>query len=68
MPIPDVNKLWAKLDETDESHKRASQVKTQLDAKSGAGLFYLDNLRIYLTVLVILHHASIAYGGAGDWE
>ena len=29
--------------------------------------FYLDNLRIYLTILVILHHASIAYGGLGDW-
>jgi surface polysaccharide O-acyltransferase-like enzyme len=28
---------------------------------------YLDNLRIYLTLLVILHHAAIAYGGAGDW-
>lgn len=28
---------------------------------------YVDNLRIYLTVLVILHHAAIAYGGAGDW-
>lgn len=28
---------------------------------------YLDNLRIYLTVLVILHHASLAYGGSGGW-
>jgi hypothetical protein len=26
---------------------------------------YLDNLRIYLTILVILHHAAIAYGGGG---
>jgi hypothetical protein len=24
-------------------------------------LLYLDNLRIYLTVLVILHHAALAY-------
>lgn len=30
-------------------------------------LFHLDNLRVFLTVLVILHHASIAYGGGGDW-
>ena len=29
---------------------------------------YLDNLRIYLTILVIFHHAAIAYGGAGDWR
>jgi len=28
---------------------------------------YLDNLRIYLTILVILHHASLAYGGSGGW-
>ena len=31
-------------------------------------LFYLDNLRIYLTILVILHHAALAYGGAGNWD
>lgn len=28
---------------------------------------YIDNLRVYLTLLVIFHHAAIAYGGAGDW-
>ncbi len=28
---------------------------------------YLDNLRIYLTILVILHHATLAYGGNGGW-
>ena len=31
-------------------------------------MFHLDNLRIYLTILVILHHASIAYGGLGSWS
>jgi len=29
---------------------------------------YLDNLRIYLTILVIFHHATLAYGGSGGWE
>jgi surface polysaccharide O-acyltransferase-like enzyme len=28
---------------------------------------YLDNLRIYLTILVITHHATLAYGGSGGW-
>jgi glucan biosynthesis protein C len=28
---------------------------------------YLDNLRIYLTILVILHHATLTYGGSGAW-
>ena len=27
----------------------------------------LDNLRTFLTSLVILHHTAIAYGGAGSW-
>jgi glucan biosynthesis protein C len=30
-------------------------------------LFHIDNLRIYLTLLVIVHHAAIAYGGSGSW-
>ena len=38
-----------------------------MNEKPGSRLFYLDNLRIYLTILVILHHAAIAYGGNGDW-
>jgi surface polysaccharide O-acyltransferase-like enzyme len=29
--------------------------------------FYIDNLRIYLTILVILHHVAVAYGGSGGW-
>ena len=39
----------------------------QASAKPRTRLFYIDNLRIYLTLLVIFHHAAIAYGGSGDW-
>ena len=28
-------------------------------------LYYLDNIRIALTILVAMHHAAIAYGGEG---
>ncbi|MCE7990107.1 MAG: hypothetical protein DYG89_53865 [Caldilinea sp. CFX5] len=35
--------------------------------RTAARFAYVDNLRIYLTLLVILHHAAIAYGGSGDW-
>ncbi|MDJ0762616.1 MAG: acyltransferase family protein [Myxococcota bacterium] len=28
---------------------------------------YIDNFRIWLTAMVILHHAAIAYGGSGSW-
>ena len=30
-------------------------------------LFYIDNLKILLTVLVILHHSAITYGASGGW-
>ena len=40
----------------------------QSEAKAGARLLFLDNLRVYLTILVIVHHAALAYGGAGSWE
>ncbi|MBW8348833.1 acyltransferase family protein [Bacillus sp. IITD106] len=30
-------------------------------------LFYIDRLRTLLTILVILHHTSITYGGEGSW-
>jgi fucose 4-O-acetylase-like acetyltransferase len=30
-------------------------------------LFYIDNLRILLTILVIMHHLAIGYGAPGDW-
>ncbi|MBN2435818.1 MAG: acyltransferase [Spirochaetes bacterium] len=29
--------------------------------------YYLDNLKVLLTMLVIAHHVSITYGGSGDW-
>src|SRR5210317_311854 len=29
-------------------------------------IYWLDNLKISLVCLVILHHIAIAYGGAGD--
>ncbi len=40
----------------------------QVSAKPRTRLFFLDNLRIYLTILVIFHHAALAYGGAGNWS
>ncbi|KAK0099436.1 hypothetical protein ONS96_008460 [Cadophora gregata f. sp. sojae] len=30
-------------------------------------VYHLDNLRTFLTSLVILHHVSIPYGGIGSW-
>lgn len=30
-------------------------------------LYYLDNLMIFLSILVVLHHVSIGYGTMGGW-
>jgi len=39
----------------------------QARSKPRTRLFHIDNLRIYLTLLVVVHHAAIAYGGSGSW-
>lgn len=33
----------------------------------GKRLYYLDYLRVVLTVLVLLHHTAITYGAEGSW-
>ncbi|MFE8702878.1 acyltransferase family protein [Cytobacillus sp. FJAT-54145] len=33
----------------------------------GKRLYYLDYLRVILTILVIFHHTAIAYGAGGSW-
>jgi glucan biosynthesis protein C len=30
-------------------------------------LFFVDNIRVFLTILVILHHLMITYAGVGSW-
>lgn len=35
--------------------------------KNTQRIFYIDNLRIFLTFLVVAHHWAIANGGPGDW-
>ena len=37
------------------------------EAKSPTRLFFIDNLRILLTILVIMHHTMITYGASGSW-
>ena len=35
--------------------------------KAASRLFFVDNIRVFLTILVILHHLMITYAGTGDW-
>jgi len=34
---------------------------------TGARLLFVDNIRVFLTILVILHHLMITYAGTGSW-
>ena len=38
-----------------------------IPAKATARLFFVDNIRVFLTILVILHHLMITYSGTGRW-
>jgi len=39
----------------------------EVQPKAATRLLFVDNLRIYLTILVILHHLVIIYSGSGGW-
>lgn len=36
-------------------------------ARASGRLLYVDNIRIFLTILVILHHLMVIYAGSGGW-
>jgi len=44
-----------------------TEIKVTNPTGQKSRIFYIDNLRIYLTILVILHHITMAYGGSGGW-
>lgn len=46
-------------------YRRGNKVKG--DAGMEKRLIYLDRLKVFLTVLVVLHHTAIVYGGSGSW-
>lgn len=48
-----------------ETEKSASKGAAPLADPSGSRVLFLDNLRIGLIVLVVLHHVAMAYGAAG---
>ena len=39
----------------------------QVQLKATPRLLFVDNLRIFLTILVVLHHLMIIYAGSGGW-
>lgn len=38
-----------------------------VQAKATIRMLFIDNIRVYLTIVVILHHLMITYAGSGSW-
>ena len=38
-----------------------------MENKKVGKIFYIDNIKVILTMLVVLHHAAITYGAPGSW-
>ncbi|HTP08610.1 MAG TPA: acyltransferase family protein [Anaerolineae bacterium] len=45
----------------------AARPVAAVQPKATARLLFVDNIRVFLTVLVILHHLMIIYAGSGSW-
>lgn len=48
-------------------HALTQPFAVKAQAAAGSRLAYLDNLRILMSVLVVLHHFAISYGASGSW-
>ncbi len=46
---------------------KAKPVAAGARASVGSRLLFVDNIRIFLTILVILHHLMVIYAGTGDF-
>lgn len=56
------------LQTTTSKHIKTMSDQTEISAAAHPQkLFYIDNLRIILTCLVILHHSFVTYGAPGGW-
>ena len=56
---------WTQAWADRQTNKPTSNMTT--DAMKAQRDHYLDNLKVFLTILVIFHHAGQAYGDGGAW-
>ncbi|WP_455389527.1 acyltransferase family protein [Petrachloros mirabilis] len=52
---------------TAPSISRAIPAAATTKSRVGTRLLYIDNIRVFLTILVLLHHLMITYAGTGSW-
>src|SRR5512135_497646 len=46
---------------------RSAATTATVQAKAAGRLLFIDNIRVLLTILVILFHTMIIYAGSGSW-
>jgi surface polysaccharide O-acyltransferase-like enzyme len=46
---------------------KAQPVAAEARSSIGSRLLFVDSIRVFLTILVILHHLMITYSGTGRW-
>ena len=49
------------------THALTSSATPPAAVEKGSRLLFVDNIRVFLTVLVIAHHLMIIYSGSGGW-
>ncbi len=49
------------------STSRPAAIAEAVQAKATSRLPFIDNIRVFLTILVVLHHLMIIYAGSGSW-
>ena len=46
---------------------RSMNAVAAVQSQTASRLLFIDNIRVFLTILVILHHVMIVYAGSGSW-
>lgn len=66
MPLPRIPLPGSGTDVRQAGSEAEASSRSASLAK-GARLLFIDNLRVLLIILVIMHHLAITYGAAGSW-
>ncbi len=48
-------------------NRKTEPTTASVPSKTTNRLFFVDNIRVFLTILVLLFHLMIIYAGTGDW-
>jgi glucan biosynthesis protein C len=55
------------INPTSKALGAARKAGVQVQPKAAVRILFVDNIRIFLTVLVVLHHLMVVYAGSGGW-